>query len=261
MVHRRRNQIYYNGVCSLDLGIAISKKRILTAPEPILQATQVPYGSRVHYEFEGYNNVEIEYETIMLVDHPWDFPGWMTEVKRCFLQHPGTYKPLYDTYDDMHYRMATYSGGLEPENEWHKVSQQTITFNCAPWRYLKSGDEEISSESSSTSVTVYNPTAYDAYPIIKVVQGASLENEVDLTIDYEDESQYTGVISGVYNTVYGILIDCDRRIIRNGTENTDPLLASAELAFFPVLKPGENKITIRANGAAGVQIQPKWREL
>lgn len=256
----RRNCFYFNGVSSLNNGIVVSRKSVLNGPEPILEEYQIKKRDGRFFLFTGYSNIEVEYETVLKVPEPWSFSAWMSTVKGWLLGNPGKYMELSDTYDLEHYRQAAYIDGLEVKNEWKTASRQNIRFSCKPYRYLKTGDDMVSG-SAATSLTVYNPTSFDAKPLIQVTHGMSFASSAVLTISYEDGTQYEGNLSNLGQSDFAFVIDSEEQIIRNGNEQTSPELFAAELDFFPVLKPGENTISISGSGLSTLGVWPKWREL
>ena len=66
------------------------------------------------YQFEGFDNARVSYETFLKVAEPWDFPQWTGAVKGWLLGKPGQYLRLEDDYDLDHYRLAAYNGWTGP---------------------------------------------------------------------------------------------------------------------------------------------------
>lgn len=256
-----RNAFFFAGVSSLERGLTIEDKTILNGPELDMQDYQI-YGrdGDVYYSNHRRSNLLVTYDTFLKVPNGWDIDGWTTTMKGWLLKEQGRYFRLEDTYDLSHYRMAAYSGGLDIDNGWKRFTRQTATFTCKPYRYLKTGDDMVSG-SAATSLTVYNPTNFDAKPLIQVTHGMSFASSAVLTISYEDGTQYEGDLSNLGQSDFAFVIDSEEQIIRNGNEQTSPELFAAELDFFPVLKPGENTITISGSGLSTLGVWPKWREL
>jgi len=74
------------------------------------------------------------------------------------------YQRLEDSYFPEVYRMAYYSGGVDFLNYFNEYGQGTLTFNCMPQKFYKSGERELSVESGDTLV---NPSSFVAQPLIR----------------------------------------------------------------------------------------------
>ena len=102
------------------------------------------------YQFEGFDNARVSYETFLKVAEPWDFPQWTGAVKGWLLGKPGQYLRLEDDYDLDHYRLAAYTSGLDWTQDWKRFARATIEFSCKPYRYLKSGEEQVSAQAGES---------------------------------------------------------------------------------------------------------------
>ena len=101
------NAFYFDGVSSLDRGLRIERKAIYNAPAPIFTEYQIPGRDGAVYQFEGYENARVSYETFLKVAEPWDFSQWTGAVKGWLLGKPGQDLRLEDDYDLAHYRLAS----------------------------------------------------------------------------------------------------------------------------------------------------------
>ena len=154
---------YFNEISSRSFRLVIESKNILGSPEPDLQEYQVPgRDGSVFISNKRRKNVEVSYDTFLRVSHMEDLQPYVTGIKGWLLADPGAYFRLEDDYDLAHYRMATYLSGIEFDNAWRWAARQTLTFSCLPYRYLKTGEQPVAAESGT--VSVYNPTAFEALP-------------------------------------------------------------------------------------------------
>lgn len=152
------------------------------------------------------------------------------------------WQTLVDDYDDDHYRLAYYQGGLDAENRYTRLSKFDVTFKCRPERFLNSGDVVISIPSGEA---ITNPTNYNAKPLIKITGSGN----GTLTIG-ETTMSFTGIVDYLY-------IDCDRMdVYRLPSENRNSLMTGE----FPILKSGENIIAF-TGGITSCEITPHWWEL
>lgn len=131
--------------------------------------------------------------------------------------HADGYARLEDSYDPDVYRMAQFKGSAEITNVLDRAAHVSITFDCKPQRFLKSGETAIT---LSGSTTIPNATLYDANPtflvrgnssgtikcwrptdthdtahILYQVDMSQLSNQVDLIIDGEMQECYSGTTS------------------------------------------------------------------
>ena len=132
--------------------------------------------------------------------------------------------------------MALYKSGLEVATTARNLAGSfNITFDCKPQRFLKSGDNYTSYSSGSV---IYNPTRFDALPLIVCSGNGSITlNGTTITI------------SGNSGQIY---IDCDIQDAYLGTTNKNSKITPN----FPTLSPGNNTLTY--SGVTGVQIKPRW---
>ena len=49
------------------------------------------------------------------------------------------WQTLADDYDEDHYRLAYYQGGIDADNRYTRLAKFDITFKCRPERFLNSG--------------------------------------------------------------------------------------------------------------------------
>ena len=152
------------------------------------------------------------------------------------------WQTLVDDYDEDHYRLAYYKGGLSAENRYTRLAKFDVTFTCRPERFLNSGSTAVSIPSGEA---ITNPTSYDAKPLIKITGSGSGNLVVG-----ETTMAFTGIVDYLY-------IDCDRMdVYRLPSENRNSLMTGD----FPVLKPSTNIIAF-TGGITSCEITPKWWEL
>ena len=256
------NAFYYNGVSSLEMGIRIERKNILNSPAPILKEYQIPGRNGTVFQFEGYENARVEYETFLKVPEERDIEIFVKSLKSWLLRSPGEYFRLEDDFDLEHYRMAAYTEGLEIDQSWKRFTRQTAVFSCKPFRYLKDGDMLLPGEMSE-SLEIYNPTEFCALPRISVYLGQQGVSSVEITVQYEDGESgvynLTGIPASIRST--DITIDSDAQTVISSGMPGNQVVPSAVLTDFPVLKPGKNTVAVNASGISGWGIAPRWWEL
>lgn len=156
---------------------------------------------------------------------------------------------LEDTYDDTVYHHATYIGGADIENIHDRFGRFTISFDCTPRAWLKSGDTPVTITDSDF---VQNPTDFPAHPLIEFtghVSGSITVGGKKMTIMFPDDADHT------------VRVDCalgEAWELVDGAEiPTNTVILSRD---FPVLMPGRNTISI-TGGIASVRMWPRWWKL
>ena len=166
------------------------------------------------------------------------------DLLRNALASRGGYFRLEDTFDTTHFFMATYNKIFTPAIDWRGNSAKiTLSFNCKPQRYLKSG-ETVIDMSSSGNIT--NPTRFSAKPLLRVYGNGVLGvGSTNITI--------TG------NTYSYVDIDCDMGRAYYGATPLDSKI-TLNTIDYPELTPGNNGIVL-GTGITRVIITPRWWEL
>lgn len=152
------------------------------------------------------------------------------------------WQTLVDDYDEDHYRLAYYQGGINAENRYTRLAKFDVTFKCRAERFLNIGDTAVTLASGDT---LTNPTTFIAKPLIKITGSGNGTLTVNGTM-----MSFTGITDYLY-------IDCDKMdVYRLPTENKNSLMTGN----FPVLGAGENIVSY-TGGITGCEITPKWWEL
>lgn len=231
--------VFFNGRNAQDLGIIVEELPSYYYAERAFNHKQVNgKNGDVILDTGRYENVKKVYK-VACYDSSRNFYESAVALST-FLHSAGSdYIRLEDSYEPSSYRMAVYEETNEIENLLGKAGKCEITFNCMPQRFLLSGDEEITIPSSGYSI--YNPTAFDAKPMIRIqgtgtvtINGRSVqvtENDNDMLVDCENQNAKD--LSGADMNYF---IYCDE---------------------FPILKPGFNTISYTETIDA-VKITPRW---
>lgn len=142
-----RDEIIFNGVSSLSLGIHVETFPNYVAPQKTYETFTVPgrHGT-LCLPTGTFENVERTYE-ISFGKHVRGkpityFTEMATKVAQWLMSGEG-YVRLEDGYEPDYYRMAVYSGGLDIENILNQGGRATITFDCMPQRFLKEGEQPV----------------------------------------------------------------------------------------------------------------------
>lgn len=179
----------------------------------------------------------------------------LTKQVNCFIREEFTknYSALMDylysveTYGRIEYEsepdifiLGQFVDAIEPQTgSFLHYGSFTLTFNCKPQKWLKSGEIPIE---VSSSITLINPSRMTAKPLIEVVGTGSITVN-DTTVTLGTNTSTT-------------LIDCDLEDAYEGTINRNPDISLTN--GFPKLV-GENEISV--SGFTSVKIYPRWWRL
>lgn len=251
------NDIWFNGVSARAMGVRnIESYPDLNRAERKIDVFEVPGRSgsvvKVH---DAWNNIEKQYEI-------YSGDGTRNSVQRPFssigewLNSAEGYARLEDTYEPDIFRLAYTTGAFEAENAFTRHGRATLTFNCRPERFLKSGEKEIEVVTNTTATkTLRNPTAYKSKPLLAISSSDGSIGNIVINNDWIFMEQMPGT-----DTVY---IDCETcDAYYYDTEDEEWLSYNYYVrlitgAPFPVLKPGDNTIRTTTNTFT-VKITPRW---
>ena len=183
---------------------------------------------------DAWENVPRTYD---LVAYGGDY-NQMTSALMEWLYAPSGYQRLEDSFDALVYRLAYVSEATDIENLVNENGRCTVSFECDPRRFLKTGESAVT---LSGTGTITNPTRFAAKPVI-TVSGSG-----NGTIECGGN---TITIAGIYD---GMTIDCEQMDAYAGTTNLNNLVSGS----FPVIPGGEQTITI-TGGITSISVVPNW---
>ena len=226
----------YNGRSSADFNLVLSGEDTWKKSMPDVERTQIPgRNGDLLLSNHRYSNVEITYH----VGIKRDFDKNYTSFMNFLLKEPG-YHRLEDSYHGEYYRMAVLDKEVSPKLGYKNASGTfDLTFSCMPQQYLKSGERL---QVLTGSGTVFNPTMYDAKPLLRIYgRGKLTVGEEQVTVTENDSF---------------IDLDCE---LEDAFRNTVNLNSCIELSSgdFPELKPGSTSITF-GSGITKVELIPRW---
>lgn len=190
-----------------------------------------------------YKNVHIPYECALL---PQDNRG-LRQSAVWFVNALGpnvNYQRLEDTYNPQCFRMGRVSGALNVKSIVERAGTFTITFDCKPQRFLKSGEIPIFLLAPDV---LYNQYAFTALPLITVHgSGAGTLTVGNITVEIKAMDGHIVFDSDLQNAY---------RVADSGTlENMN---GSIRAPVYPELRPGENVVSWTGD-ITGVEIIPRW---
>jgi len=203
-----------------------------------MTVTPIAGSNREYVEMEdAWNTYEQPYTMFVGNGSEDCVPALIDEVARV-LNKTG-WQVLLDDYEPDYYRLAYYKGGLNVENRYTRLGKFDISFVCRPERFLITGNTAVQVVSGGT---LFNPTAFNAKPLIKITGSGN----GTLTVN--------GTVMSFTNIADYLNLDCEEQnCYRLPSENRNSLMTGE----FPVLKSGDNGIAF-TGGISSVEITPHW---
>lgn len=231
-----RNYFVFDNKDFRDFGVYISGRGTFSAPARSYDLVSIPGRSGDLVGFETrLENQEITYPAFICRN----FNDNISALRSFLLSRKG-YKKLSDSYHTDEYRMAVYVGPFEPDvGENNLIGELDLVFNCKPQRYLVSGDTVTTLNATGT---INNPTLFDSQPLLRIY-GAGILGINSESVKITQADVYTDVDCEMMDAYKG-----------NVSKNAYIELSSND---FPVLKPGNNTITL-GTGITKVEITPRW---
>ena len=230
------NYFMIEGTSSTDFGVVVESADVFGAPARVYEEVAVPGRNGTLLFDEGrYENIEVGYNIAVKNDgvNLDGFRGWLQSFR--------SYVRIEDTYHPEEYRLGMPKGGFDPKMlVSNRNGRATITFNCKPQRFLKIG--EIGTQYTD-DVTLYNPTHYDAQPLIRVYGYGDLGIGSDTVTITSHSLSYIDLDCALQDAFCGS-VNANQYVTLSGTE-------------YPVLKPGSNGVTL-GTGITSVIIYPRW---
>jgi len=232
------NYFTYDGTPSTDFNMYISGDATYGSPERDVEHIEIPgRNGTLTLDNGRFKNIVVSYHCYINKDF-----STQIEELRSFLLSDYSYRRLEDTYHPNEYRMAKYYSSIDISSVSYMKTQGefTLSFDCMPQRFLKSGEEE---QTFSESSTITNPTRFVALPEITVYGS---ENGTITIGNYEME------ITAIKD---GMILDCTNQDAKSSDGTTN--LNAYVFGKFPKIESGEQTITI-SGGVTSITIKPNW---
>lgn len=232
-----RNYFVFDGVPSTDFELFINGNKTFDAPEAVIDAVTVPGKSGDLIRFDNrYANTTVEYDAWIM-----DNMRFNLRKLRSFLLSKTTYCRLEDTYHPDEFRLAYYSGGISASVDFENtLAQFTLSFNCKPQRFLKSGEEKIV---GTGTIYLDNPSYLPSKPLIRIYGNGTL------TVG-------SSTITVSHNVDQYVDIDCDLMDAYTGHKNRNADIVT-NVSGFITIPPGRIGI-LKTSGISSFEITPRW---
>ena len=232
-----RNYFTLDGKNSKDYGVYISGGGTFNAPQRSREKFNIPGRNGKLTKDNGYyENISVEYPAFIYDN----FDGNIAAFRNMLLSAKG-YARLEDSYHPDEYRIAMYDGNFEAEVVDNlRAGEFTLTFDCYPQRFLKSGEKSIEFTSAGS---LLNRTDQIALPLIRAYGDGTLTiNGVSIAIAGSDG----------YTDIDCELMEAYKDTLATNKNNTITLTNGA----FPKLNPGSNNISFTS--ITKLIITPRW---
>ena len=231
----------YGGRSTLDFGVYISGEDTWVKPSPRIERTSIPGRNGDLIRFTGaYDNVEISYHCGIGRHFDVKYPAFMN-----YLLSDPVYKRLEDSYHPDVYRMGLVDIVRTPTvGTLHRSGEFDVSFTCKPQSYLKSGEQK---QTFTANGTIYNPTAYDAKPLLRVY-GTGTFGIGSSSVTITAANQYTD-------------LDCELEdAYKDNSSNNCNGYVQITGDHFPVIPSGTQGVSL-GSGITKIEIIPRWWRL
>lgn len=234
--------LIFDGISSEEFGASVSACSSVFKM-PIRETETVSVNGKngdLIIDHGKYSNIDITYKIFFRNNFRKNYESFCD-----FLLARKGYRRLEDTMRDDIFRMAAVSDGFEPDvGRFARAGSFDLTFNCKPQCYLKSGEKSVV---ISSGEKLFNPTPFDADPIVKIYCSGSGSVEIgDETVTIAEGA-----------TSY-VTLDCDMHMAYEGTLNRGNIVT---MTGWPVLKGNGNTGITYSGDVSKIEITPRWWKL
>lgn len=227
---------------SLNIGLYITEKSSYKGAARDITYTSVPGRSGDLITDNGrYGNVTIPYKLALLNTTDREFSELARSIKGWLSSESGYFR-LWDSYDNLYFRLASYSGEVDIEQELRELGSLDISFNCKPFKYSFEGEKVITFTAAGS---LHNAEAFSSLPYMKITGSGNItlyiNNEAFV---FTDVDEYIELDSEMMNACKGI----------------SPQNNKMSSSGFPKLTPGENNISF-TGAVEKIEIVPRWCSL
>lgn len=159
-------QLYFDSESSGSYGLYITGEGVFNAPERDAEFVTIPGRNGEFLLDHGrFENIEITYPAGCFGNTEGDFADNIAAIRAWLCSKRG-YVRLEDDYNPNEYRLAVYKSGLEVSPALLRAGEFSITFECMPQRFLKSG--EVAETMALAIDSISNPTEFPSRPMLEV---------------------------------------------------------------------------------------------
>lgn len=233
--------LWFDGQCSAGFGLVLTGSGTFDAAERDVEKISVAgRNGDLILENGRYKNISVDYPVFICRD----FPRKAEAARMWLLSKPG-YRRLEDDYNPSFFRMAMFKGPLNFNVTFlNRAAEATLSFDCKPQRFLRSGEYPISMDAAGM---LCNPTNFPALPLITVYgTDAGTLTVGNVTVEIKTLTDHICLDSDLQNAY---------RVADSGAmENENGAVRAPD---FPVLAAGEVPVSW-TGGITHIEIIPRW---
>lgn len=173
-------RVVFDGVDLVDFGVTLSGVGTFNAPERDVEYVSVPgRNGDIILDNGRYNNISVTYP----VNIETHLPGKVRALSEFLMSHKGYFR-LEDSYHPDEFRMAQFAGPIDINStgRHNRYGTTTLTFNCMPQRFLKSGELPVAfTDSSKSQQTLYAYSDFSSYTKTTIIADMERRINMDLT--------------------------------------------------------------------------------
>lgn len=234
MVSRRT--LKYGSVLSSDYGVYIIGQSVDDGAERDMDIITVPGRSGdLHIDKKRYKNISVTYTCVIVSEAARRYEEFI-DALLC----EGMNQRIEDGVHPEWTRQGTLRGSVKPSlSRFRDLYRFDLTFDCAPQKWLKSGEIEIP---INGTYNIFNPTRHKAMPLMKVT-GAG-------TIAFGGDRITVGTAKS------DMVIDCEMGDAYGSTTGLsyNDLITLTNMDF-PGIVPGDSVI---ATTGCSIVLTPRW---
>lgn len=229
----------FAGYDTRTLGVEVFEGDTFSAPQRLYEQAEVPGRSgSLLTDMKRYGDITHTYNCVIYQN----FENNLQQLRNILASRVG-YQRLEDSIHPDEFYKAYYADDFTSFVNPHRdMGHCEINFIRKPQRYLKSGE---TATTFTENGTITNPTLFPSQPLIRVYGTGRVGIGSD-SILITSADEYTD-------------IDCEIMEAFRGTSSCNPYIQLSGIDF-PVLKPGNNGITL-GTGITRVDITPRWYRL
>lgn len=243
------NYFEWNGKKSVDFGVFIQDKNIFSVPARNLEEIAVPgRNGSVYIDNGNYQNISLSFNCVMIIDDNTTAAEQMQAFKKWLYKDIGEYKSLRTSYYPLHTRMAIINTQLDVTEQGtaEQISEYalffTLYFSCKPQMYLNYALEPLTVKDNS--ITIFNNTNNIAEPLIDLKFNTTAVGGIGfkLTLQNSFGAQVFALSSSQGATHFAFDAE-SHEYICDGANSSLSQTVNTE-GIYPLLRPGENKISV-----------------
>lgn len=235
--------IIYNDKNLSDFGVAVIGRGTFNAPARDIEKVHVPGRSGdMLFDDGSMQNIVVTYPDCCIVEN---FPRNVRALRNFLYTDPGYHK-LEDSYNPETYRLGAFLGPFDAEGHTGRGNRSgvfSLSFDCKPYRYLRSGDNLIALPLRRTSGSNYIYTvSLGAVPFFTIY--GSLSGATITITEYD--SNGSSLCSNSYSVGNVTFYKYD---IQNDTAKTAEISVATASSGLSSLSYGGNEFVFRNSGA------------